>query len=413
MLFNAIVFALTASVARAAPFILDKRIQQTISDSTAKWEQACLAAGGGLNCNPLSVTAFTTLLAAAGPCEQQDAADSMIQLAQSLNNDPEMIKLTQIFIQQPRNTNASQTLSLPHPLFFPAFPMPVPRRISCWRPWDRSVWLEGPIADGTQLVNLTQDPGVGSSESGPASSSTPEATSTAVVPPAATSAAAVASPSSASDFHLQNGLDAQKLNAQFQSLTASSLCAEGEQACVGTSFAQCVSGSFVLTPCASGTVCAALPLVNKPGTSIACDTSSDVAARIAATGAPGGVDGSASSTPSASSPDSDSDSDSDPDCDDSDGFKAQNGLDAQKLNAQFKTLTSSSACTDGEEACVGTSFAQCVLGSFVLTPCSGGTICTALPLVNKPGTSITCDTLADAQARIAATGAAGGIAGLS
>jgi hypothetical protein len=63
-----------------------------------------LAAGGGLNCNPLSVTAFTTLLAAAGPCEQQDAADSMIQLAQSLNNDPEMIKLTQIFIQQPRNT---------------------------------------------------------------------------------------------------------------------------------------------------------------------------------------------------------------------------------------------------------------------------------------------------------------------
>ncbi|KAJ7449667.1 hypothetical protein FB451DRAFT_1287614 [Mycena latifolia] len=238
--------------------------------------------------------------------------------------------------------------------------------------------------------------------------------------------------STSSDFHLQNGLDAQKLNAQFQTLTASSPCTEGEQACVGTSFAQCVSGTFTLTPCASGTVCAALPLVNKAGTSITCDTSADVAARIAATGATGGVDGSQSTTSDPSSSDADS---SDSDCDESEsstetpssttaavaaasvspsasGFKAQNGLDAQKLNAQFKTLTASSSCTDGEEACVGTSFAQCVSGSFVLTPCSGGTICAALPLVNKAGTSIACDTASDVEARIAATGVVGGMAGL-
>jgi len=465
MLFCTIFLALTASVARAAPLILDKRIQQTIADSTAKWEQACLAAGGGLKCNPQSVTAFTTLLAAAGPCEQQDAADSMIQLAQSLNTDAEMIRLTQIFVQQPRNTPNS--VSVPYCQKAPASPLlsglfqcqfqgaspttfvgglsvgasgTVPFGLKSLSPLGScKAHPSGPIADGTQLVDLTQDPGVsssgnGSDSSAPASSSTPEtsvavaATSTAVAPPAATSA----STSSTSDFHLQNGLDAQKLNAQFKGLTASSSCTEGEQACVGTSFAQCVSGSFVLTPCASGTICAALPLVNKPGTSIACDTSSDVAARIAATGATGGVDGSTSSTSSASSSDSEkADPGSDSDCEDesesstetpttstvaaatpsASDFHTQNGLDAQKLNAQFKTLTSSSACTDGEEACVGTSFAQCVSGSFVLTPCSGGLICAALPLVNKPGTSIACDTLADVQARITASGAVGGIAG--
>jgi hypothetical protein len=50
------------------------------------------------------VTAFSTLLAAAGPCEQQNAADQMIDLAKQLNDDAQMIKLAQIFRQQPRNT---------------------------------------------------------------------------------------------------------------------------------------------------------------------------------------------------------------------------------------------------------------------------------------------------------------------
>jgi hypothetical protein len=188
-------------------------------------------------------------------------------------------------------------------------------------------------------------------------------------------------------------------------------------------------------------VCAALPLVNKPGTSISCDTSADVDARIAATGAQSddSEDESAESDDSESDSD-DSESDSDPDCDDSDtesepetpaespstttagaatssaassgGFKAQNGLAAQKLNAKFKTLTADSKCTDGEQACIGTAFAQCVSGSFAITQCSAGTICAALPLVNKPGTSIACDTAADVEARIVAAGVAGGITGL-
>jgi hypothetical protein len=50
-------------------------------------------------------------------------------------------------------------------------------------------------------------------------------------------------------------------------------------------------------------------------------------------------------------------------------------------------------------------------GKFQVTACSGGTQCFALPLVNKAGTSLTCDSQADAEARITATGATGGVQG--
>lgn len=107
----------------------------------------------------------------------------------------------------------------------------------------------------------------------------------------------------------------------------------------------------------------------------------------------------------------------------------ENGKDAQALNAKFATLSASSTCTDGDQACVDNGFAQCVGGKFQSTKCSGGTKCAALPLVNKAGTvciplyfhadhvltssfqSVSCTTDADAQARIAATGATGGVTG--
>jgi len=60
----------------------------------------------------VAVAAFGTLLAAPGPCEQQDAADNMIDLAKTLNSDPDMIKFAQIFAQQPRNS-VSLILSFP------------------------------------------------------------------------------------------------------------------------------------------------------------------------------------------------------------------------------------------------------------------------------------------------------------
>lgn len=67
-------------------------------------------------------------------------------------------------------------------------------------------------------------------------------------------------------FTLQNGLDAQALNAKFASLGASSPCQSGQNACINGAFAQCVNGAFVATPCAGGLTCVALPLVNSPGT---------------------------------------------------------------------------------------------------------------------------------------------------
>ncbi|EJD04245.1 uncharacterized protein FOMMEDRAFT_146247 [Fomitiporia mediterranea MF3/22] len=89
-------------------------------------------------------------------------------------------------------------------------------------------------------------------------------------------------------------------------------------------------------------------------------------------------------------------------------FAKQNGEEAIDLNNQISKLTPDSSCNAGENACVNQQFAQCVGGKFTLTPCAGGTICAALPLVNSPGTSVTCTTQADLDARIAATGATGG-----
>jgi len=86
-------------------------------------------------------------------------------------------------------------------------------------------------------------------------------------------------------------------------------------------------------------------------------------------------------------------------------FTLQNGQDAIALNQQFASLTPNSPCTAGEDACVNNQFAQCVNGKFVLQACASTLVCAALPLVNSAGTSITCTTPADRDARIAATGA--------
>jgi hypothetical protein len=92
-------------------------------------------------------------------------------------------------------------------------------------------------------------------------------------------------------------------------------------------------------------------------------------------------------------------------------FALQNGQDAQALNRKFQSLSTSSSCTSGDQACVQGQLAQCVNGQFVLAPCGSTLQCVALPLVLKPGTSITCDTQQDAESRIANTGATGGLLG--
>lgn len=251
------------------------------------------------------------------------------------------------------------------------------------------------------------------------------AVNAAAAPSAASTAVATSSASSAKPFLKQNGQDALALNNAFTSLSADSTCAAGTNACINSQFAQCVGGKFVLTPCAGGTICAALPLVNKAGTSITCTTAADRDARIATTGATDAGSSTAAaglsqgaanavvapaSTPAASSAapvasaSASAPADAKP-------FTLQNGKDAQALNLKFASLTADSTCTDGENACVGTAFAQCVGGKFVTFPCAATLQCAALPLVNSPGTSITCTDLPQALQRIAATGVGSSLTG--
>ncbi|KAG7439179.1 uncharacterized protein BT62DRAFT_924873 [Guyanagaster necrorhizus] len=323
---------LSASIALSSALPLQKRIAQIIADSTADWEQACLTAGGSTQCNPLSQTAFTSLLAAGANCDQQNAADQMIDLAKQLSSNAEMIRLTQLFVQQPRN--APDSLQVPYcqtapknselnGLFHCQFAGSdftkfsgdqtgnVPLGLTAVNPAGSCpAKPDGPVPDGVQLNTLVTNPGVGSSNStGSAAvtgSSQPTGSSTATGSVSAAAAAStvsaavaanngaagstsIASAASASasttGFQLQNGEDAKALNAQFATLTPSSPCTTGDEACVDDGFAQCVGSQFTITQCAGGTQCFALPLVNKAGTSIACTTQADANSRIAATGA--------------------------------------------------------------------------------------------------------------------------------
>ncbi|KIJ51073.1 hypothetical protein M422DRAFT_159022 [Sphaerobolus stellatus SS14] len=340
----------------SSPLRILPRIAQTIADSTHDWEQACDKAGGSTQCNPQSQASFMTLLAAAGDCDQQDEADNMIDLAKKLNNDAEMIRLTQLFVQQPRNSPNS--VAIPYcqkqarnteiqGLFQCQFQGSNQAKFSNGQsvggngtiPLGLSAPLSpagsckahpaGPIADGAQLESLVSDPGVSSTsatasaasatattddgdvpaDSGDTSfpdstsSSCPgeDTTSTATAVPSATvsdaattatPAASATSTASSGDFQQQNGKDAQTQNAAFAQLTADSTCNEGDQACVNGGFAQCVGGKFEIQACAGGTQCFALPLVNKAGTSLACTTEADASSRIATSGATGGITGS-------------------------------------------------------------------------------------------------------------------------
>jgi len=78
-------------------------------------------------------------------------------------------------------------------------------------------------------------------------------------------------------------------------------------------------------------------------------------------------------------------------------------MDTVKLNNRFMSLTETSPCTTGS-ACINGQFAQCVNGQYVLSACTPGLTCAAVPLVNSLGTRVTCTKHADLVARIAARG---------
>lgn len=73
-----------------------------------------------------------------------------------------------------------------------------------------------------------------------------------------------------------------------------------------------------------------------------------------------------------------------------DEVSLRNGKDVISLNAKFKTLNSLSPCEANEVACIDDSFAQCVDGHFVLTPCTAGLICRASPKMDTLGTTVDC-----------------------
>ncbi|KAH9029893.1 proline-rich protein [Lactarius hengduanensis] len=319
---STILFALTvAGSVTAAPAHLSKRIAQVITASTPKWEAACDTAGGGQQCNAIAVTAFGTLLAGAGPCDQQDNADIMMDLSKKLNS-PDMIKFAQIFAQQPRNTPNSVSVEycqkaprneelngLFQCQFQGADPVNFTNGLKAGDagtiPFGQTAVLNpagscpahtsGPIADGTQLVDQVSSPGVPSGSGSdnnppPAPSPTSRKAAAKVADPMSTTPTSSPAPSCAPSntpsssgsqgFAVLNGQDAQALNEKFKTLTADSSCTDGENACVGGDFAQCVGGKFVTSPC-SGSTCVALPLVNSRGTSVTCDTQADADARIA------------------------------------------------------------------------------------------------------------------------------------
>jgi hypothetical protein len=89
-----------------------------------------------------------------------------------------------------------------------------------------------------------------------------------------------------------------------------------------------------------------------------------------------------------------------------------NAQDAQRSDSVKANNIVGQTCQGSEVICVGDALGQCVNGAIVsLGPCGPGTKCQVLPLVNKRGTSTTCSTDADKQARFAAAGLNSNVSG--
>jgi hypothetical protein len=234
----------------------------------------------------------------------------------------------------------------------------------------------------------------------------------------------------------KNAASARQKAAEFALLTPDTPCANGPaEACVKGAFAQCVGNKFALTNCAGGSSCQVLPLLNSLGTSITCSTPEDAAQRIKNAENVGGVPAAVTPAPvakaeapvakakapvakaeapvakakapvakaKAKAPVAKAAAPNQGQCAGK-SFKCQNGLDALSKAAEFQKLTATSPCaTVGETVCVGKSVAICGANNKLsLTACNTGLSCQVLPLVNAKGTSVTCDTVEDAQARIKA-----------
>ncbi|KAK7683333.1 hypothetical protein QCA50_013595 [Cerrena zonata] len=389
--------ALLAFVLLAQGAPVYKRISQNTPDAKTAWEAACNAAGGAEKCNPIAVNAIGTLLAAADPCAQQNSADQMIDLAKQLNNDPNMIKLAQIFAQQPRNSPDS--LSVPYcqqapknqelnglfqcqfqgvnpKSFFKNTPVGQAGTIPLGqnKPLDPAgscpAHPDGPIPDGQQLVDIVGGAaGAGNSNNGSGNAS-------------------VSAPSASSSAADATGTDSAS------STTVSAPAATAAPPSTATATVSDDPSADPTDDCSDDPTATEAPSAAMTVPATASATEVSVAGAAAA-----------SATTDATAPTATTGSGSSGD------FHAQNAKDAQALNVKFASLTKDSSCNEGDEACIDGGFAQCVGGKFVNMGCGPSTQCFALPLVNKPGTTITCDTPAGANAKITASGGQGDVTG--
>ncbi|KZV61186.1 hypothetical protein PENSPDRAFT_678628 [Peniophora sp. CONT] len=355
---------------------LAKRIAQTTIDAPKKWEDACTAAGGADKCNPIAVTAAATLLAAAGPCEQQDSGDAMVDLAKQLNNNQAMITAAQIFIQQPRNSPNSlatpycQTAPKNDELAgffqcqfegsnqakFSGSDGTVPLGLTALNPAGSCpANPNGPIADGSQLSDIASSPGTPSSGSGSAAAGGSNSTATATASASTSTSSATSGGASGDD---ESGDDSGD-----------------DSDCDGTATETVASSTVAATGVA---------------TSAAAATTKAAASGTATASAAGST---------------------------STNFVLANGLDAQKQNLDSLSVKATDSCTDGSFACVQGSMMQCDHGAFVATAnCSASTnantSCFFLPFIAKASVSApSCVTVDEAESRIANSGATGGIFG--
>ncbi|KAI0824820.1 hypothetical protein BC628DRAFT_1339187 [Trametes gibbosa] len=88
---------------------------------------------------------------------------------------------------------------------------------------------------------------------------------------------------------LQNGKEAQTLNAEFQTLKSADSCNSGEMACIGASVAHCVNATWKAEPCPNSLFCFALPSLREEGVVLSCTSNTTALSVIHASGVTGGL----------------------------------------------------------------------------------------------------------------------------
>lgn len=180
-----------------------RRVATPEPDATTAWMTQCQKSGGGKlassicpsdsythtgqYCVELSIDGLLALQANADPCNAQNVADRMVDLSKTLNNDVEMVRLAQIFVQQPHESSDRRSVlycqTAPknselrglYPCQYDSnnlrtFTNGAALGAAGTRPFGSTAFvnpsgscpahLTGPIPSGKLLVSITNDPGV-------------------------------------------------------------------------------------------------------------------------------------------------------------------------------------------------------------------------------------------------------------